>query len=100
MISYEDFLTNADSEDIRVMNLLSQGQTISFNDGGEAEAMFQRVVRLDSAGFILRASRHYERVDGVLWQRFDGLIDPVAANYLARAASERVQLSRDPLPTE
>ena len=29
MISYEDFLANADAEDIRVMNLLSQGQTIS-----------------------------------------------------------------------
>ncbi|WFC43169.1 hypothetical protein [Pseudoxanthomonas sp. SE1] len=98
MISYEDFLTNAEPEDIRVMNLLSQGQTISFEDSSEAEAMFQRIARLDGAGFVLRASRHYERVDGVLWQRFEGLIDPVAANYLARAASERVQLSREPLP--
>ena len=50
MISYEDFLANADAEDIRVMNLLSQGQTISFNDGGEAEAMFQRIVRRVQSG--------------------------------------------------
>lgn len=97
MIDYPQFLANADSEDIRVMNLLSQGQTVSFSDAAEADAMFARIARLDEAGFVVRASRHYERVDGTLWQRFEGLIEPVAAGYLAKAASERVLLSRDPI---
>lgn len=98
MITYNEFLANAEAEDIRVMNLLSQGQRIRFNDAAEADAMFQRIARLDTAGFVLRASRSYERIDNTLWQVFDGLIDPIAATYLARAASERVQLSRLPLP--
>lgn len=98
MITYEEFLANAEAEDIRILNLLSQGQEIKFTDGAEADTMFQRVVRLDTAGFIVEASRSYRRIDGVLWQTFSALIDPVASTYLARAASERILLSRLPLP--
>jgi hypothetical protein len=98
MITYDQFLANAEAEDIRVLNLLSQGQEIKFNDGAEADAMFQRIVRLDSAGFVLRVTRAYFRIDGMLWQSFTALIDPVASTYLAQAAAERVQLSRLPLP--
>jgi hypothetical protein len=98
MIDYTTFLAQAQAEDIRVLNLLSMGQSLQFNATAEADAMFQRIVRLDDAGFVLRASRHYERRDGVRWQILEALIDPIAATYLARAASERVLLSRVPLP--
>lgn len=98
MITYAEFLANAQPEDIRVMNLLAQGQKLEFNDPAEAESMFQQILRLDSAGFVLRAARVYERRSGVLWQSFEALIDPVASTYLAKAASERVLLSREPLP--
>lgn len=98
MIDYATFLALAQAEDIRVMNLLAQGQRLEFNDPAEADAMFLQIGRLDEAGFILRMSRHYERRSGVLWQGFDAVIDPVASTYLAQAASERVRLSRDPLP--
>lgn len=98
MIDYPTFLQLAESEDIRVMNLLSQGQTLEFDEPAEADAMFLRILRLDEAGFIVRLSRHYTRRDGIVWQGFEALIEPSASTFLARAASERVQLSRDPLP--
>lgn len=98
MIDYATFLAQAQAEDIRVLNLLSMGQSLQFNVAADADAMFQRIARLDDAGFVLRASRIYERRDGVIWQRFEALIDPMASTYLARAASERVLLSRSPLP--
>lgn len=97
MITYDQFLANAEAEDIRVLNLLSQGQEIRFTDAVAADTFFQRVLRLDTAGFLLEASRKYRRIDGVLWQAFTAIIDPAASAYLARAASERVQLSRLPL---
>jgi hypothetical protein len=98
VITYAEFLANAQPEDIRVMNLLAQGQKLEFNDPAEAESMFQQILRLDTAGFVLRTARVFERRSGVLWQSFDALIDPVASTYLAKAASERVLLSREPLP--
>lgn len=98
MIRYDDFIANASAEDIRVLNLFAMGQRIEFNDPVQADAMFAQVERLDAAGFIIRANRGYERRSNVLWQTFEAFIEPVAANYLARAASERVQLSREPLP--
>lgn len=99
MITYDQFIANAETEDIRVLNLLAQGQEIKFNVAVEADTFFQRIQRLDTAGFVLRANRAYFRVGGVLWQGFTALIDPAASVYLARAAAERVQLSRLPLPT-
>jgi hypothetical protein len=98
VIDYPTFLAQAQAEDIRVLNLLAQGQALQFTNASEADAMFQRIVRLDTAGFVLRASRTYERRDGVMWQVFEALIDPIASGYLAQAASERVLLSRVPLP--
>lgn len=98
MISYAEFLALAQPEDIRVLNLLAQGQKLEFNNPAEADAMFQQFERLDSAGFIIRFNRAYERRSGVLWQSFDALVEPVASIYLATAASERVLYSRDPLP--
>ena len=74
------------------------GQPIRHTDPAEADAVFARIVRLEGAGFILRASRAYERRDGVLWQSFEAVVEPAATGYLARAASERIQLSRAPLP--
>ena len=100
MISYPEFLANAQAEDIRVLNLLAQGQRLEFSSPAEADAMFQHIERLDSAGFVIRVSRVYERRSGVLWQSFEALIEPVASTYLAKAASERVLLSREPLPAE
>jgi hypothetical protein len=98
VITYADFIANADAEDIRVMNLLSMGQRLEFVDDTEAEAMFARIARLDGAGFIIEATRKFQRRDGALWQMFDAVIEPAAAAYLARAAAERVQLSREVLP--
>ncbi|WP_396616810.1 hypothetical protein ACHZ97_04330 [Lysobacter soli] len=98
MITYEQFLADTEVEDIRVLNLLSQGQRIQFNDLAQATAMGERVARLEDAGLVLRWTHSRERVDGAIWHGFDGLVDPVAAAYLARAASERVVLSRNPLP--
>lgn len=100
MITYDQFIANAEPEDIRVLNLLSQGQEIKFSVAADADAMFQRLVRLESAGFLLRTNRAYYRVDGVLWQSFTALIEPAASVYLAQAASERLALSRDPLPAQ
>lgn len=99
MISYEQFLQLADAEDIRVLNLLSQGQSLKFDNAGDADQLFARIERLDTAGFVIRASRHYERREGTMWQSFEALIDPVASTFVAKAASERVLISRDPLPT-
>ena len=98
MISYDEFIANASADDIRILNLFAMGQKIEFNDPAQADAMFAQVERLDAAGFVIRAHRGYERRAGALWQTFEAFIEPVAANYLARAASERVQLSREPLP--
>lgn len=98
MITYDQFLANAQPEDIRVLNLFAMGQRIQHTDTAEADGLVQRIARLDTAGFLLRTTRGYERKEGVLWQTFEGFVDPQAASYLARAASERVQLSRLPLP--
>lgn len=98
MISYAQFLASAQPEDIRVMNLFAMGQKIEFDNAAQADDMFARVGRLDSAGFVLRMSRTYENRAGVVWQRFEAFIDPVASTYLSTAAAERVQLSRLPLP--
>ena len=98
MIDYPTFLANAEPEDIRLMNLLSQDHKLTYTDPAEADAVFQRIQRLDTAGFIVRCSHHYERRDNALLQSFEALIVPAAAVYLADAASERIRLSRDPLP--
>ena len=75
-----------------------ENTVIDANDPAEADAMFLRILRLDEAGFVLRISRHFTRREGVVWQGFEALIEPAASTYLATAASERVRLSRDPLP--
>lgn len=98
MISYEQFLQLAESEDIRVLNLLSQGQLQKFDNPAEADQMQARVDRLEAAGFLLRATRHREIREGVVWHSFEALIEPVASTYVAKAAAERVQLSRELLP--
>lgn len=99
MIDYATFLALAEAEDIRVLNLLAQGHKLQFNVAEEAEAMQARIDRLDAAGFVVRDSRHRERRSDGLWIIFEALIEPAASIYVANAASERVQLSRDPLPT-
>ena len=33
-----------------------------------------------------------------MWHSFEALIEPVASTYVAKAAAERVQLSRELLP--
>ncbi|WP_296280537.1 hypothetical protein [Pseudoxanthomonas sp.] len=98
MISYEQFLALAEGEDIRVLNLLSQGQVIQFDNAADADVMQARIDRLDTAEFLLRATRHRDLRDGVRWHVFEAIVDPVASTYVAKAAAERVALSREPLP--
>lgn len=88
--SYEEFITTTDAEDARVMNLFAMDQMIEFNNDADADAMFARLERLDTAGYVLNFSRKYERREGVRWQSFEAFIQPTAAAYLARAASERI----------
>lgn len=100
MITYEQFIQLAEPQDIFTLNELSQGHAPAFNDGAEADVYFARIVRLNDAGFIVKASRHYEPKEGVMWQSFTAVIDPQATVYLARAAMERVIISRDPIPAQ
>lgn len=98
MLSYPEFLAQTPIDDVRLLNLISQGQQIKFDNAPEADAMYEQLNRLEQDGLLLRFERSYERVDGVRWYLFEGIVDPVAAVYLANAASERLVLSRDPLP--
>ncbi|RPE81851.1 hypothetical protein [Vulcaniibacterium tengchongense] len=98
MLTYEQFLTTP-ADDIRQLNLLAMGQKIEFNNADEAAAMLAQCERLRTAGLIVRLKHAKEAREGVEWQSFEAIVDPVAAVYLARCAAERVLHSTDLLPT-
>lgn len=98
MISYDQFVATIEAEDIRVLNLFAMGQRPTFNDTVEGDAMLARAMRLFDAGLLLRPTLSWEKRDGATWRIFEGFVDPAAAAYLARIASERVLIHRDPLP--
>lgn len=99
MISYDIFLQEANTDDVKLMNLFAMGQRISTTDAAEADLYHAAIQRLFEAQVVTRAVQGWEWKSDTLWYTFDATVDPVAAGYLATAASERLTLSRLPLPT-
>jgi hypothetical protein len=99
MITYEEFLANVNEDDLGMLTTFAQGNRAITRNAQEAEALFTQATRLFTAGMVWRVVRGYEqKSDGVEYQ-FDGYLSPVAFGYVAKAARERVMISRDPLPT-
>lgn len=102
IITYANFLANAQQADILALNLLAQGIVVRTQDPVEADSYEAQCERLFQPGVecLVRYQRGKERdASGNVWHTFEGRVDPVAANYVAKAASERVVLSRAELPT-
>lgn len=97
MISYEDFLANAQEADVRALALLCNGEVVRTNNAQEAEGYQAMGVRLFDAGLLSRFRRSLEVINNQPWHVFDGQVHPVAITYIATAAMERVVLSRDPI---
>lgn len=97
MISYNDFLANAQESDVRALGLLANGEVVKTNDAAEAETYQAIGTRLYNAGLLTRFRRSLEVLSGNTWHVFDGRVDPVAINYIATCAMERIKLSRDPI---
>lgn len=98
MISYNDFIANVNEADLAMMTEFIQGNRITTTVAAEADALYAQAERLFTAGVVFRVVRGWELKGGVLEYSFDGYVDPVGAGYIAKAAKERVVLSREPLP--
>lgn len=100
IITYETFLAQAQPADVQALNFLAMNQSVKTQDPVEADAMQAQGQRLFDAGLLTRLTRSLDRAsDGTVWHVFEGRVDPVGATYVARAASERLTLSRLPIPT-
>ena len=102
IISYAGFLANAQAADILALSILAQGIVVKTQDPVEADAYEAQCERLFQPGVecLVRFQRGKERdSSGNVWHTFEGRVDPVAANYVAKAASERVHYSREEVPT-
>lgn len=97
-IDYPTFLTNVNPDDLAMLTTFIVGVSVQAADATAADALFVQAQRLYSAGMLTNLHRIYQDVGGVLQQSFTGLVDPVAAGYVAKLARERVALSRAPLP--
>lgn len=98
LISYDVFIANAEEDDIHGLALLANGEIIRTPDEAEAATYEARGMRLRNAGLLTRFRRSHEDDGGQVWHVFDAVVHPVAITYVARAAKERVIISRDPLP--
>lgn len=63
-----------------------------------APPTFLTNVNTDDLAMLTNLHRIYQDVGGGLQQSFTGLVNPVAAGYVAKLARERVALSRAPPP--
>lgn len=100
IISYNDVLINATSDDINALNVLASGQIIKTMDVNEANAYEAQCQRLFQPGveLLIRYQRGQERdSSGNIWYTFQGVVDPVGIGYLAQLSGERIILSRAPI---
>lgn len=67
-------------------------------DQEQIAALRQQCLDLFNAELLDRVAEGYEREGGVVWRTFDGYANTIAIAYVQRLASDRVALSRDPLP--
>jgi hypothetical protein len=99
MITYDQFIANVNENDLAVLTSFSVGKRIICLTQQEADAMIVQCERLREAGMCWRIVYAKENKAGGVEFQFDGYVDPVGAGYIAKAARERVMISRDPLPT-
>lgn len=99
LISYNDFIANAQEADINALAILAAGTQVKTTNASEADGYQAQCQRLYDAGLLTRFARGLEMTsDGVSWHTFDGRLAPEAVPYIAQAAKERVLLSRNPIP--
>lgn len=100
IISYANLLANAQDADIKALNILSQNIVVRTTDPVEADAYEAQCERLFQANVecVISFKRGKERAgDGTIYHTFEARVDPVAANYVAQLAAERLLLSRAPI---
>lgn len=98
-IDYATFLLNANNADVAALATLASGTVVATPDPVEAEAYRQQGQRLYDAGLLIRFRIGQEERSGATWYTYDAILSPTALNYVAQCASERLILSREPLPT-
>ena len=100
IITYATFLAAAQEADVQALATLANGTIVRTQSAEEAEVFQAQAERLFGAEVITGFKRGKERVAGAVWHTFEGRVDPVAAVYIAKAAMERLMLSREELPVE
>lgn len=97
--TYEAFIAGVQEADIRALAFLTNANIIESSDNVEADAIKAQLTRLFQYEMINKPTEKFDRRnDGTIWRQFEARVEPIALNYIARAAMERVILSRDPIP--
>lgn len=96
--SYNDFLTTILASDLKLLALWAMGERTATTDETEAAGFKAAGDRLYAAGLLERFNPAVELRSETNWYTFDGRLAPQAVPYVAYAASERIVLSRDPIP--
>lgn len=86
LISFADFLANANAADVRALALLAGDEVIKTQDAAEADTYQALGVRLFNAGVVTRFRRSIEVIGGDVWHVFDGRVPVAARVYVADAA--------------
>ena len=71
---------------------------IAPTDTAQADAIRQQCLDLYNSELLDRVAEGYERVGTETWRTFDGYVNDVAHGYVNRLATDRIALSREPLP--
>lgn len=98
MISFEEFLQNANPDDVRALAILAGGELIKTQDAVEADTYQAIGVRLKQAGLLSRFRRSLEDIGDSEWHVFDGRVKTAALIYVADAAKFHIEYLRAATP--
>lgn len=102
LIDYNTFVAQVQKTHLDLLATFTAATRVRVqeSDTQQIDAIRQQCLELFNVELLERVAEGYERVNGETWRTFDGYVVNVAHGYVQRLASERIALSRDPLPTE
>lgn len=99
-LPYTDFIASVQKSHLDLLAAFAGGVRVRSpeSDTAQVDALRQQCLDLFNAELLDRVAEGYEREGGVVWHTFDGYANAVATGYVQRLATDRIALSREPLP--
>lgn len=99
-IPYDQFVAQVQPGHLNLLATFTAGTRVRVaqSDTAQIDTIRQQCLELFTSELLDRVAEGYERVGTETWRTFDGYVNEVASGYVNRLATDRIALSRDPLP--